>query len=168
MSEEAVAPWYRQFWFWFVIAPPLAAIALGLSLLYTAVTKGDSLVVDNYSTVGRAIHKTYQLEHQAVALGVSGQLVLDRDQGLVTIRLDGLEPPPARLHLFLSHPTHAERDVELELDRDSTGLYRGDARRPVTGRHYVRLQPMDSSWLLATEIQAQKNELTLTPVPRGG
>lgn len=168
MTEETVAPWYRQFWFWFVITPPLAAIVLGLSLVHTAVTQGDSLVVDNYSTVGRAIHKTYQMEHQAAALGLDGQLMLDREHGLVTIRLDGLEDPPGKLRLLLSHPTHAERDAELELERDVTGLYRGDAGRAVSGRHYVRLQPADGSWLLATEIKDHQDELSLTPRPRGG
>lgn len=168
MAEQNVAPWYRQFWFWFVMAPPMAAIMLGLSLLATAIINSDSLVVDNYETVGRALHKTYEREQQAVALGLGGSLVLDREQGQVTIRLDGLDSPPDTLHLQLSHPTHAERDVTLELQRDDSGIYRGDLRRGVTGRHYVRLEPVGGAWLLATEIAADERELSLKPRPRGG
>ena len=168
MARDDVAPWYRQFWFWFVFAPPLAAIVIGLSLLATAVIYGDSLVTDNYETVGRAIHKTYQLEHEAVARGVDGNMVLDREGGQVTVRLDGPEDLPETLRLYLSHPTHAERDVALELQRDSSGLYRGEAFRSLDGRHYMRLQPADGSWMLAKEIAADERELALTPAPRGG
>ncbi len=165
--DTDAAPWYRQFWFWFVFAPPLASIVLGLSLLATAVIHGDSLVADNYEEVGRAIHKNHAREYEAAALEIDGSMVLDREQGTITVRLDGRSELPDRLLLELSHPTHAERDLAVELQRDASGIYRADAQRRVDGRHYVRLQPEDGSWLLATEIDAGERELTLTP-RRGG
>ena len=163
MNTDGQRPWYREFWLWFVLAPPMASIVIGLSLLTVAITQGDSLVVDNYSQAGRALHKNDERERAAVDLGLDGNLVLDREAGLVTIHLQGLEEMPERLKLLLSHPTHAERDVELALERDGTGLYRAAARRPVDGRHYLRLEPADGAWLLAKEIGQGDSEISLAP-----
>lgn len=161
MSAESARPWYREFWLWFVLAPPMAAVVLGLSLLGTAITNADSMVVDDYYKVGRALHKTQGKERAAVELGLDGRLVLDREYGEITVLLQGLETPPQRLRLYLSHPTHAERDLALDLERDAGGLYRGSARRAVTGRHYLRLQPAEGGWLVARELAAESHELSL-------
>jgi len=163
VEQHDEGPWYRQFWLWFVLAPPMASVVLGLSLVFTAVTKGDSMVVDNYSQAGRGLHRSNELERAAVSLGLDGTLVLDRESGQVVIHLQGLEHMPGELRLQLSHPTHAERDVQLLLQRDGSGLYRADARRPVEGRHYLRLQPDDDGWLLARELGQGQDELSLAP-----
>lgn len=39
-------PWYRQFWPWFIIALPAAAVAGGLLTLWIAMSNPDYLVVD--------------------------------------------------------------------------------------------------------------------------
>lgn len=39
-------PWYRQFWPWFIIALPAAAVAGSLFTLWLAVSNPDHLVVD--------------------------------------------------------------------------------------------------------------------------
>ncbi len=166
MNEHTQKPWYRQFWLWFVLAPPAASIVLGLSLVTIAVTKGDSMVVDNYYKAGRALHKNDRRERAAVELGVAGTMVLDREAGLVTIHLHDLDNMPERLKLLLTHPTHAERDLALELQRDSTGLYRADARRPVDGRYYLRLEPEHGEWLLAKEMAGSQDEIALVARPR--
>jgi uncharacterized protein len=149
-----------------VLAPPMASIVVGLSLLTTAILYGDSLVVDNYSQAGRALHKDDARERAAVSMGLDGMLVVDREAGLVTINLQGLDDMPETLQLLFSHPTHADRDVTLTLERDSTGLYRADARRPVEGRQYVRLEPGDGRWLLAKELGQSADELSLSPRTR--
>ena len=41
----APAPWYRQFWAWFVIAPPLAAVLAGVATVVIA-THDDSIYRD--------------------------------------------------------------------------------------------------------------------------
>lgn len=168
MSEENVAPWYRQFWCWFVIAPPLAGILLSASLVGIAAIHGDSMVVDDYDTVGRAIVKSYEREDRALRLGLGGRMILDHEQGIVTIRLDGLSNPPERVHLSLSHPTHAERDMVVDMQRNATGLYRGRLQGDINGRHYLRLEPDDEAWLLTMEIDADRQEFALTPARRGG
>lgn len=161
MSTETQRPWYREFWLWFVFAPPMASVALGLSLLATAVIKGDSMVVDDYYAVGRALHRTQDKERTAVDMGVDGRVMLDREYGQITVLLEGLEDPPQQILLQLSHATHASRDVTMELERDASGLYRGDARQPLIGRHYLRLQPTEGGWLVAREVDAETREVSL-------
>lgn len=40
-------PWYRQFWPWFIIALPAAAVIASLITLYLAVSRPVQLVVDD-------------------------------------------------------------------------------------------------------------------------
>ena len=39
-------PWYRQFWPWFIIALPAAAVIAGFVTLWLAISRPDYLVVD--------------------------------------------------------------------------------------------------------------------------
>jgi uncharacterized protein len=157
------APAWRQFWFWFVLAPPMASIAVGLSLVYTAVTRGDDKVVDNYYQAGRAIHKDFALERRAGELGLDARFVVDREDGQVTVHLQGSDEQPDTLKLYLSHATHARRDRSLELSADSSGLYRGEIGKPVIGRHYIRLEPLDGDWRLASVLDVNQDHLEINP-----
>lgn len=40
-------PWYRQFWPWFLIALPAAAVVASMITLWLAVTNKDPLVVED-------------------------------------------------------------------------------------------------------------------------
>jgi len=40
-------PWYRQFWPWFIIALPTAAVIASFITLWLAVSNPDPLVVDD-------------------------------------------------------------------------------------------------------------------------
>lgn len=40
-------PWYRQFWPWFIIAIPAAAVLGGFLTLWLALTHPETLVVDD-------------------------------------------------------------------------------------------------------------------------
>lgn len=161
------SPAWRQFWFWFVLAPPMVSIVVGLSLVYTAVTRGDDKVVDNYYQAGRAIHKDFALERRAGELGLDAHFVVDREAGHVTVHLQGSEEAPATLKLHLSHATHARRDRSLELAADDSGLYRGEIGRPVIGRHYVRLEPLDGEWRLASVLDVNQDHLEINPTAGG-
>ena len=40
-------PWYRQFWPWFIIALPAAAVVASFFTLWLAISRPDYLVVDD-------------------------------------------------------------------------------------------------------------------------
>ncbi|HET8709821.1 MAG TPA: FixH family protein [Spongiibacteraceae bacterium] len=51
-------PWYKQFWPWFLIALPSAAVIASFITLYIAITKADQVVQDNYEQHGLTVlHK---------------------------------------------------------------------------------------------------------------
>ncbi|RFA31244.1 hypothetical protein CAI21_00965 [Alkalilimnicola ehrlichii] len=76
-NTEDNRPWYRQFWFWLVMAPPIASFFAGGSLIVASVIHSDSMVVDDYAKVGRAMHKYLARDELAADLGVSARLYLD-------------------------------------------------------------------------------------------
>lgn len=46
MNEKHDRPWYREPWPWVAIAIPLAAVIMGMTTLYLAVSNPDYLVVE--------------------------------------------------------------------------------------------------------------------------
>ena len=46
MNETQNRPWYREPWPWVIIAIPLAAVIMGMTTLYLAISNPDYLVVD--------------------------------------------------------------------------------------------------------------------------
>ena len=47
MNDTQHRPWYREPWPWVAIAIPLAAVIMGMTTLYLAVSNPDYLVVDD-------------------------------------------------------------------------------------------------------------------------
>ena len=47
MNDTQNRPWYREPWPWVAIAIPLAAVIMGFTTLYLAVSNPDYLVVDD-------------------------------------------------------------------------------------------------------------------------
>lgn len=158
-AAEAARPWYRQFWFWLVIAPPVLSMIAGIGLIVISVIHSDSMVVDDYERVGRAMQKYMARDDRAVELGVTARLYVD-DTGAQAV-LQGLDNTPESLELLLSHPTRAERDVSLELVPDTAGVFRADTDRWAPGRWYVTLTPSDGEWRLVGELTGERGELNL-------
>ena len=46
-TPDPVVPWYRQFWPWFIIALPAAAVLAGFFTLWLAISNPDYMVVDD-------------------------------------------------------------------------------------------------------------------------
>jgi len=160
-EQRDKGPAWRQFWFWFVLAPPMASIVVGLSLVYTAVTQGDEKVVDDYYDAGRAIHREFDRERRAAELGLDAHIAFDRDDGRVTLRLAGADEAPEQLTLHLSHATHGRRDRTLTLEPDASGLYRGETGQAIYGRHYVRLEPKDREWRINATLDIDDHQLDI-------
>ncbi|MDY6941682.1 MAG: FixH family protein [Pseudomonadota bacterium] len=161
-SNEDIQPWYRQFWPWFIMTPPAIAVVAGLTTVYIAAKDPDALVMDRYAKVGLAVERNLAQEQSARERGINAQLVLNRSDGHISARITGEAPPPDQLRVYFSHPTLAERDIDLLLDRDSRGIYTASTGQDLAGRWYVRLGVPDGQWRLDGELQAEANQLSLT------
>ncbi len=165
-DPEARKPWYKHFWLWFVLTPPIVSVFVGTSLVYTAFSHPDSLVIDDRIDVGRATHQKHERERLAGEMGIAADLVLEEGERVkVSLEYRERDAAPERLWLRLSHPTLESRDLELSMQSAGSGRYL--AEWPVTaeplGRRYVQMEPADREWRLVGELHAGAGGLRLEP-----
>ena len=83
MTSLSTPPWYRQFWPWFIMFPPAAAVAGGFLTLWLALQHADSVLPDRLSRVGLAV----QPDHAVGASGAS--FTIHPQTGLLHLHVDG-------------------------------------------------------------------------------
>jgi hypothetical protein len=147
-TERAPAPWYRQFWPWFLIVLPGSVVVAAIATLIIAVRGSDDLVADDYYKDGLAINRELAREERAAEAGYRAEVTLLADR--VAVVTDTL-PPQASLRLQLSHPMEADRDMQLELRRSEAQRYEAALPQPPgDGSWHWRLDAgADSDWRLS-------------------
>lgn len=153
-AGSAGAPWYRQFWPWFLIALPTAAVVASFASLVLALRNADSLVREDWSDAGENINVELALEREASIRGVSAVIRLEQDSNRVSVEIDGAGVGDvSNLSLELRHPTDAARDFSAVLDPQSPGIFVADtASALLTGSWYLTIAPSDRSWLLRQRV----------------
>ena len=162
-DEAQSKPWYKEFWCWFVFAPPILVVPMGLGLVYTAVTNQDPLVIDDHYDTGRATYRNFERELVAYEMGLSARVQVPREGGELQLVLQGKngEARPDRLNLTLEPRTGAD-DVTAELELGSDGVYRGQVRA-VPNRRYLHLEPVDARWRITGELDATQMHAEMEP-----
>ena len=149
-------PWYRQFWPWFIMFPPAAAVAGGFLTLWLALQHADSVLPDRLSRVGLAV----QPDHAVGASGAS--LAIHSDTGLLHLHLEG-DVSSMPLTLRWLHPTLPERDQMTVLRPMAPGEY--EAQPPDT-LNEVRVLRLESAagWVLEGRWQPDAPAIRLFPL----
>jgi hypothetical protein len=145
------APWYREPWPWILMALPACAVIAGLVTLWIATESADELVADDYYKRGLAINQDLARAQRAAALGLGARL--HSDGAVVRVELTGFEAgaPPDEIRLILSHPTRAELDRTIVLERGPTGY--AAAWNPVSpGRWMAAIEDIGRGWRLSAVI----------------
>lgn len=163
MTSSTTAPWYRQFWPWFLIALPATVVLASMVTIAIAASTRDSLVVDDYGKIGMITEQRRAWEQEAARLGLQARLHLARQDGQLMLVLQGAESAPERLQLRLTHPTLAERDRTVELSGSGDGVYRARLSHILEGRRYVQLEDAAAGWRLTGELAADSEALVLSP-----
>lgn len=155
-------PWYRQFWPWFLMVFPAAAVIGGIVTFRIAANTDDGVVEDDYYKQGLAVNRTIARDERAGAWGLEAVVALAPDE--LRVRLRG-EPPewPARLVLKVLHPTRAGRDQRLELVHEAKGRYRTAARIDGGNRWNLILEDEAGRWRLVGILAAGAHEAELRP-----
>lgn len=166
-DQAAIAPWYRQFWPWFLIALPAVAIFASSMLIWKSTEYPVDLVNDDYYKDGLAINQTLDKDRFAHRLGLTAAVHVDPGSGEVTATLSSDKPmPPGALELEFVHPMIPSRDHTVMLATQGHGHYVG---RTSThgGRWYLRLRGMveGRQWQLKGQVDLRRSDdTTLQPV----
>lgn len=150
--------WYKQFWPWFLILLPLAAVAASFYTLKLAITHRDSLVVDDYYNKGKAINEDISRLQLAEQLHIQGDLLIVGEQARLTLKKGELPAFPA-LKIYFYHPTLQDHDFNLMINADYNGVYRFDLPSAITGKWQVSIEPFDSLWRLQESITLPSSAL---------
>ena len=161
-QDNTERPWYRHFWVWFLMVPPAATVIFWVTVIWTTAAS-PSLVVDDYSKIGLTYREQRDRDLAARRLGLSARFHAVRDTGGVTLVLNGLESAPPRMRLLLAHPTEASRDIEVSLERDAAGIYRGDLGHSLEAGRRIELTPPDGGWRLTGRITSGQSETEMQP-----
>ena len=145
-AETSPAPWYKQFWPWFLIFFPALAVVAGIITVIIAVKTDDGLVTDNYYKEGLAINKTLDKELHAQKLGIEAQANWDQLTQTITLKLSGkFTEQPAHLAMHLAHTTRAKQDQVIT-------LFLSPDKKSYTGRINTVKQ---GNWIIIVESDTQ-------------
>ena len=155
--------WYQQYWPWFLLLLPLAAVIASLVTVYIFSKNPVALVSENYYKEGKGVNQDLSRLRQADALGISAKMQISHapsdltKQGktVVTVLLD-----KGRLAQFMPikvqfrHRTLPERDIEQILTPDAQdGYYYAFIPATLSGPWHIEVASFDDSWELATKAQ---------------
>lgn len=174
-TNEADQPWYRQFWFWFLMTPLMVVIVVVLTFVGVSLFYADDLVVDSYYKEGRTINQSFEQEARAHAMELKAELNFDQITGEVLLSLHANEDLPPQLLLAIDHPVSADFDERILLREVNPGYYRGDLTRPLEYRWYLTLLPeldptlrRQADWLLRGEMDFARGDTTELKAPSPG
>ncbi len=162
-AQEPFTPWHKEPWAWYILSILLVTFCWGGFQLYTAFSNQDSVVVDDYYKVGKAINGDKTRIKAARALNISATLTIDELIGEVRVSIRGnIEDWPGQLQLSFLSPVFADQDKIITLKKSISGnsipnnsipnnstpdksaqIYVGQLAEQVAGRYYVQLETQD-------------------------
>ena len=156
-NEEVIAPWYKQFWFWFLIFFPALAIVAGIITINIAIDNADSLVRDDYYKAGLAINEDLALDKATAERGITAKLSIDKAIGDVQVILQGeLAALPAEITLDFIHPTIQSKDFTITATHRRDGRYLSQLAQDLHKHWYLQVSDRTAdaapTWRLKTTI----------------
>lgn len=147
-TTDHPTPWYRQFWPWFVMTPPLTAVIAGIATVFIAAHDPDGLVVDDYYKQGLAINDELGRDRRAAELGLSALTRLEAD-GRLVLTLDGAASVPAEdIELRMVHPTRPNLDRTVALTRETGNRWSAVLNAVAPGHWHLLLDSDTGQWRL--------------------
>ncbi len=143
------APWYRQFWPWFLLSILAWGVISASITLTVAVRNPPHMMTGDYARLGKALVDTHQRADRAAELGLSGELSIVDGEVRVALPVDGAAALGDSLLLLVQHPTDAARDRQVALRRVDAARYAAPAEGwPTRGRLIV--SDPDQDWWISS------------------
>lgn len=168
-SNEAIAPWYKQPWLWFILSPLIAVFIYGTAYLVLSIVTHDGIVKEDHYKIARGYHRDSSRLEEAQKLGLSADLTIDNLTGDLVIKLNGkIDKPYELLELEMVHPTHQQYDQNITLKSlAGSNIYRGNLPSPIKGKRYVTLSTSGAIWQIRTEIAPPYDQAKFTLDAKG-
>jgi hypothetical protein len=158
MKNNNKKAWFKQFWPWFLIILPMAAVVAGISTLIIATSNKPDMVMDNYYAKGKAINADFTLLKNAQRRNIKALVVQNKNELIVS--LNGVIDNSS-INLSLFHSTLASRDISVLLTADSQGKFHFETDKDLTGKWQLRIEPFDKSWRLEKTVTLPISEISL-------
>jgi hypothetical protein len=155
---QALRPWYREPWVWFVIAIPAVAIAASFAALGVAIATDDGVVAEDYYKRGLAVNQVLRREARARELRLAATAVFSGDG--VSLTLSGTKESALRLRLV--HPTRSGLDQSVAL-RLSGRAYEGRLAGLNGEPRLLVLEDAGSTWRLSGKWNGRDAQAELQP-----
>lgn len=152
MAQTQSTPWHKQFWPWFLIVLPCAAVIGSFISLDIAIKNADTPVHDDYSKNGFAIQHDERADTLATQQNMHADMTIENN-GRIDVELHSNQPaqrPLLTLHCI--HPFDAHRDITIALARSAENSYSGALPATVSGKWKIELRAPAENWRLAGEI----------------
>jgi len=171
------APWYRQFWPWFIVGMLGVSVVGSLSTVAIALLGADPEVRRDYVVDARAVVPLTGPRDRALALGLGAMVGIEADGSRVSIETwssAGAGVLPERMVVHFVHPTLAERDVRVVAVREADGVHRAALPSGLEGRYEIGLSPEPASrderveWELASKASLAPGAWIVLGSPRAG
>jgi len=161
IQAQKIAPWYRQFWAWFVFGPLIVTVIVCLVFVGIAVVNRDDLVNDDYYNVGRAINKDFDEEHRAKELGIAAHIELHPAQKILTLNLQGKTAATQRVVVDFLHPFREALDAHVEMQEQSSALWQAPIPEKLQRRWYLHVSGLGADgkiiWRLNGELDLRSS-----------
>lgn len=155
MQNTKPVVWYKQFWPWFLLAPLVLTVIVGITMLTFSIKEFDGTVNDNYYKEGLAINQMLQRDKAASDMQMSAQLNIDSLTGEVLLELSGqLGAWPEALVVQFVNPTRATQDYQIQLNQVRDNYYRGQLDKIPSNFWYLDISsPNDEHWRIKGGVQ---------------
>lgn len=157
-------PWFRHYWVWLIMLPPIAAVIAGIGTVVIATRNAPDLVVDDYRKIGLANHLKHERDREAANLGLSGRLRPTGSAFVLTIE-SGAESlsSSAVLTLQLYHPTLPEHDTSLTFLRQPDRTFQASLPVLAQANYHLQLLPDGEDWRLVGRWRVGDASAVLNP-----
>jgi len=149
--NEVHPPWYKQFWPWFLIALPGSVVIASIFTIIIATDNPDTVVVDDYYKQGLAINRNISREQLATQLGILATLNMTDNKIIISLKSDQ-KIQHDYLILRLMHPTLADKDQQLKLNKITPTTYSAEIKAVSAGNWNFRLEGYNPDWRIQKRV----------------
>ncbi len=154
--NHTTSPWYREPWAWFIAAIVAISMCWGVFVLYISAHFADTVVIDDYYKVGKAINRDLRRDQTATNLNLHAVVFID-ESGVVQVDMSGTAtewPQQLRLQLQSTRPNREAMVIALVQNAPELGQYQGIVAQLPSDYYHIQLetltdnnqQPNPSHW----------------------